>query len=54
MLKSYRVGGGGGGGPCDFSVSPWSKSFFFPFFGDFYSTWGPDGTGARTLTWTGA
>ena len=23
--------GGGVGGPCDFSVSPWSKSFFFPF-----------------------
>ena len=22
MLKSYRVGGGVGGGPCDFSVSP--------------------------------
>ena len=22
MLKSYRVGWGGGGGPCDFSVSP--------------------------------
>ena len=31
------VGWGGvgwwGGGPCDFSVSPWSKSFFFSFFG---------------------
>ena len=29
-----KVGGGvgGGGGPCDFSVSPWSKSFFFPLF----------------------
>ena len=27
MLKSY--GWGGGGGPCDFSVSPRSKSFFF-------------------------
>ena len=31
------MGGGGGGvggvgGPCDFSVSPWSKSFFFPLF----------------------
>ena len=23
------------GGPCDFSVSPWSKSFFFPFGGTF-------------------
>ena len=24
------IGGEGwGGGPCDFSVSPWSKSFFF-------------------------
>ena len=22
MLKSYGVGGGVGGGPCDFSVSP--------------------------------
>ena len=42
------------GGPCDFSVSPWSKSFFFPFLGDFYSTWGPVGTGARTWTWTRA
>ena len=33
MLKSYGWGGGGGGGPCDFSVSPWSKSFFFSFLG---------------------
>ena len=36
MLKSYGWGGGvvgWGGGPCDFSVSPWSKSFFFFFFG---------------------
>ena len=24
--------GGVVGSPCDFSVSPWSKSFFFPFF----------------------
>ena len=39
---------------CDFSVSPWSKSFFFPFLGDFYSTWGPVGTGAQTWTWTRA
>ena len=30
MLKIYRVVGGG---PCDFSVSPRSKSFFFSFFG---------------------
>ena len=30
-----KVGGwrGGGGGPCDFSVSPRSKSFFFLFLG---------------------
>ena len=26
------------GGPCDFSVRLWSKSFFLPFFGDFYLT----------------
>ena len=26
MLKSYGWGGVGGG-PCEFSVSPWSKSF---------------------------
>ena len=32
MLKSYGVGGGVGG-PCDFSVSPRSKSFFFLFLG---------------------
>ena len=32
MPKSYGVGGVGGG-PCDFSVSPRSKSFFFSFFG---------------------
>ena len=31
-----KVGGWrGGGGPCDFSVSPWSKSFLFPFWGTF-------------------
>ena len=35
--------------PCDFSVSPWSKSFFFSFLGDFYSTWGPVGTGGLGL-----
>ena len=29
MLKSY----GWGGGPCDFSVSPRSKSFFFFYWG---------------------
>ena len=35
MDKSYRVvwWWWWGGGPCDFSVSPWSKSFFFPFLG---------------------
>ena len=38
--------------PCDLSVSPWSKSFFFPFLGDFYSTWGPVRT--RAWTWTRA
>ena len=54
MLKSYGWWGGVGGGPCDFSVSPWSKSFFFLFLGDFYSTLGPVGTGARTWTWTRA
>ena len=27
-------GWGGVGGQCDFSVSPWSKSFFFSFFGE--------------------
>ena len=27
------IGGWGGDGPCDFSVSPRSKSFFFSFFG---------------------
>ena len=43
---------GGVGGPCDFSVSPWSKSFFFPFLVDFYSTMGSVGTG--TWTWTRA
>ena len=42
------------GGPCDFSVSPWSKSFFIPFLGDFHSTWGSVGTGAWTRTWTRA
>ena len=31
----------------------WSKSFF-SFLGDFYSTWGPVGTGAWTWTWTRA
>ena len=33
MLKSYGVVVAGGVGPCDFSVSPSSKSFFFSFFG---------------------
>ena len=40
-----KVIGWWGGGPCDYSVSPWSKSFFFPFLGDFYSTWGLLGQG---------
>ena len=44
MPKSYWWVGGVGG-PFDFSVSPWSKSFFFPFLGDFYSTCGSVGTG---------
>ena len=42
MLKSYGWGGvvgWGGGGPCDFSVSPRSKSFFFSLLWDFFSTW---------------
>ena len=46
MLKSWGVGGvgwGGVGGPCDFVVSPRSKSFF-SFLGDFYSTLVPVGT----------
>ena len=34
MLKSCGVGGGGG--PCDFSVSPRSKSFYFLFWGTLY------------------
>ena len=38
MLKSYGVGGGGG--PCDYSVSPWSKSFFFSFFGELLFNFG--------------
>ena len=51
-----KVMGGVGwvGGPCDFSVSPWSKSFFFSFLGDFYLTWGSVGTGAWTRTWARA
>ena len=35
-----------GGRPCDFSVSPWSKSSFFSFFGgllfDFGACWDQD------------
>ncbi len=42
------------GGPCDFSVSLRSKSFFFLFLGDFYLTWGPVGIRAWTRTWTRA
>ena len=44
MLKSYRVVGWVGG-PCDFSVSPWSKSFFFPFLGTFIQLGGLLGQG---------
>ena len=40
------------GGPCKNSVRPRSKSFFFPFLGDFYSIWGSVGTGAWAWTWT--
>ena len=40
--------GGGGGGPCDFSVSPWSKSFFFSFLrGTFIQLGGLLGQGLR-------
>ena len=54
MLKSYQVGGVGG--PSDFSVSPWSKFFYFPFSENFYSTSGPvwAWTWTLTRTWTGA
>ena len=37
--------GGGGCGPCDFSVSSWSKSFFFPFWGTFIQLGGLLGQG---------
>ena len=40
-----KVIGWGGGGPCDFSVSPWSKSFFFPFLGTFIQLGGLLGQG---------
>ena len=42
-----KVGGWGGwvGGPCDFSVSPWSKSFFFSFLGTFIQLGGLFGLG---------
>ena len=43
MLKSYGLGGGGG--PCDFSVSPRSKSFFFLLWGTFIRLWGLFGQG---------
>ena len=39
-----NMGWGGVVGPCNFSVSPWSKAFFFPFLGDFCSTWRSVGT----------
>ena len=46
MLKSCGVGGvGWGGGPCDFSVSPRSKSFFFLPFGTFIQLGGLFGQG---------
>ena len=45
MLQSYRVGWGGVGGPCDFSVSPRSKSFFFIFWGTFIRLGGLLGQG---------
>ena len=35
----------GGGGPCDFSVSPWSKPFFFLFLGTFIRLGGLLGQG---------
>ena len=37
-------------GPCDYGVSPRSKSFFFFLF-DFYSTWEPGGTRIWTRAW---
>ena len=44
MLKSYGVVVVVGG-PCDFSVSPWSKSFFFPFWGTYIQIGGLLGQG---------
>ena len=38
----------------DFSVSPWSKFFYFPFLENFYSTWGPVGAWTWTTNWTRA
>ena len=46
MLKSYGWGGWGGvGGPCDFGVSPRSKSFFFSFYLTFIWLWSLLGPG---------
>ena len=46
--------GGVGGGAHVILVSALGPNPSFPFFGDFYSTWGPVGTGARTWFWTRA
>ena len=60
MLKSYGWGGGvvGWGGGVVAHVILVSalgpNPSFFLFWGDFYSTWGPVGTGATTRTWTRA
>ena len=53
-LLKLGVGWCWGGGPCYYCVSPWSKSFFYNFLGDFHSTKGSVGTGAWTWTWTRA
>ena len=41
--------GGGGGGPCDFSVSPKSKSLFLLFFRDLVGLGGLVGQGDLDL-----
>ena len=55
-IKVIGWGGGGGGVVAHVilvsALGP--NPSFFPFLGDFYSTWGPVGTGARTWTWTRA
>ena len=50
LNKSYRVEGGVVAHVIIVSALGPNPSFFL-FLGDFYSTWGPVGTGART--WTG-